>query len=166
MPGAIKCFQRGVSRLFFVETHLLDREIVAVNFQVQVNPVSAVGGCQVADTILVAVFAACAFVYLAKRLGFVRVEKSANHINGFCFRVHLFFFLNGDFHVVGKELGKCVGIAGIKGVGDCFEVRIALIESKQGSKQQQKKQISHYFSLSLIVLGTLCSQLLRRSFPM
>lgn len=131
-------------RLFFVKSYFLNGKVGAVHLQVQVNPVIAGGGCQVADTILVAAFAAHPFVHLTERLGFVRVEKTANHLGCFGFGIYLLLILNGNFHTRSKVFGERFDIAGIQGAGDGFKTRVGLAKSESRDEQEQKKQISHF----------------------
>lgn len=103
---------------FFVKAQFLNRHTGASGFQVEIDPEVSSGRSQVTDAVLVAVFAAVAFVHLVERLGLVRGEKTAHHISGFGFRIYLFLVLNRDFHVVGKKPVQRISVARAEGLVD------------------------------------------------
>ena len=103
---------------FFVESQFLNRHARAGGFQVEVYPEVAGGRTQVADAVLVAVLAAVALVHLVERLGLVGGEKTAHHVGGFGFRIHLLLVLNRDFHVVGKKPVQRISVARAEGLVD------------------------------------------------
>ena len=138
---------------FFVESQFLNRHARAGGFQVEVYPEVAGGRTQVADAVLVAVFAAVALVHLVERLGLVGGEKTAHHIGGFGFGVHLLLVLNRDFHIVGEKPVQCVSVARTQCLIDGLNARGLGVGKGDGrKKEQQEKQSFHCFKFLIMNL--------------
>ena len=96
----------GANYLLLIQSNLLNADVVASHFQVEIHPVGAGGGGKITNAILVATFTAGAFVYLAERFWLVGVKKGTQYLGGFGLRINLLLILNGNFYVVRKILGK------------------------------------------------------------